>query len=136
VSFFFIHDASNNNQEIIVTQPHHLEENNLPKGEVKIISPINGTWYSTNDGAILTINGNSFIIETPAVDGSNNIKGSIKIYGNTAVFQNSDSKEICKNSRGEYFWEIKQEQNVLIFKLKKDNCTARSEKIPYEWKRM
>jgi hypothetical protein len=133
LSFLFINDASDE-QEIMVTKPNHLSESEVPKGDVKIITPINGVWYSTYDGAILSIDGTAFKLELPSVQESKVIKGTLSLAGKEVVFTYTENSQTCKGIPGRYHWETKG-QNKIIFEIISDKCTSRTERMSALWER-
>ncbi len=133
LSFLFINDASGE-QEMITQKPNRLTKDELPKGDVKIITPINGRWYSTYDGAILTIDGTSFSLEIPSVDEAKAVKGTLALTGNEVTLKYDNSSKTCAGIAGRYHWKL-EGQDKLVFKLINDDCKARSERMNAEWER-
>jgi hypothetical protein len=133
LSFLFIHDASDE-QELVTTKPNHLSKEDISKGDVKIITPINGSWYSTYDGAILTVDGTTFKIETPSVDNSTVIKGTITLTGNEVTFNYDSDSKLCAKIPGKYRWKI-DGQKKLFFIVINDRCKSRSERMSSPWER-
>ncbi len=133
VSFLFINDASEE-QQMITKRPNQLTEEELPDGEVKIITPINGRWYSTYDGAMLSVDGTSFTLEIPSVDASKIVNGTLSLSGDEVVFKYNESSKNCSGKPGKYYWKM-QGQDKLVFKMINDDCSARAERMSSVWER-
>lgn len=131
LSFLFINDASDD-QQLITTKPNNLAKEEIKSEDVKILTPINGSWYSTYDGSILTIDGTTFKQETPSVDNSKIITGTIEVIGNEVVFKYNGNSKTCAEIPGKYRWKI-EDKKKLIFILVSDGCKARSERMSAPW---
>ncbi len=100
-------------------------------GNNKPANPLNGTWVSEYDGAIMEIKNKSFTLEMPSVNEGSIIKGNINISGNEALLIYVSGSESCKEKSGKYRFEIKNEK--LYFKLINDDCKIRAERMSVPW---
>lgn len=105
----------------------------LPKAKPGIKNPMEGTWVSRSDGAILEVHSNKFSIDLPSVDSHNFQQGVITTEGAKVIFIFTGDKNPCKEGRGVYTFKIVQ--GSLHFKVEKDNCQSRKEKIVAVWDR-
>jgi len=96
------------------------------------VSVINGTWVSNYDGAMLTISGRSITLELPGVDESGKIKGNITYEENTVTFIYESGTSSCKGAEGHYLYSI-DNNGELFFKLIKDDCESRKERMTASW---
>lgn len=94
------------------------------------ITSLEGTWVSNYDGKMLTISGLNVALESPSVDESGKISGSISIEDNIVTFMYKSG--ICKNMEGHYLYSI-NEDGELFFKLIKDSCENRIEIMTMTW---
>ena len=97
-----------------------------------IKTPIEGTWVSNYDGAMLSITGLSFSLDLASVDKSVTIKGTILVKDDLVTFINKNG--ICKDIQGQYRFSLKN--NELTFKLVSDECTSRKERMTASWFRL
>lgn len=87
---------------------------------------IRGSWYSTDNGVMLSIDDNSFSIDYSNVDTKTPIKGGIKVDKDRFVFSND-------NNDGIYTYRF-TEDSTLILKLVDDNHLKRSSALDnQEW---
>ena len=96
-----------------------------------IKTPIEGTWVSNYDGAILGINGLTFSLDLPSVDAPKTVKGTISIEQNLVTFINDPADETCTNIEGHYKFSFKEDK--ISFELIKDNCANRTERMTMSW---
>ncbi len=113
-----------------------LEKNALDMQEsndAKLLkpSPLEGTWVSNYDGAMLSIKGGSFSIETPSVEASSKVKGKIMIVKTIATFVNINGNEKCREVEGHYSFSI--DDGELQFKKIKDACNKRESRMRESW---
>lgn len=107
-----------------------VEQKNI--GELKKIkTPLEGTWVSNYDGAILTIIGLTFSIDIPSVDTSVALKGTLSVEKNLISFTNSNGEKNCLNVEGHYQFSF--EADEVTFKLIKDQCNSRKERMTMSW---
>jgi hypothetical protein len=102
-----------------------------PESEVTA-SPIDGTWVSNYDGAMLTVAGQSFTLEISGVDGAGKTTGSFAIEGNICTFVYESGNEACKGNEGHYLYSI-DDSGELYFELIKDICESRKERMTATW---
>ena len=132
ISYFFIHNASN--EDVVNTQRNQTETKQANKGNISIITLLEGSWYSTYDGSILTISTSSFKLELPGVDGSKTVSGSVIIKGKEVIFMNDSSSKVCTDKPGKYSWSVKDKDNLTFTKIN-DPCTSRTERMIAGWER-
>ncbi len=101
------------------------------KPEAKTI--LEGTWVSRSDGALLEFHNNTFSIDIPSVDSHNYQKGSFSIEGNQISFLYLAGKTPCGIEKGIYTYRLSD--GSLHFKVEKDNCKSRQEKLVTIWDR-
>lgn len=118
----FLLPSDNNTEVVIKDKP----------AEKAIASPIDGTWVSMYDGAMLTISGQSFTLEIPGVDESGKTKGTFSIEGNICTFVYQTGTEACKGNEGHYLYSL-TDSGELYFKLIKDICASRKERMTANW---
>lgn len=102
-----------------------------PVEEKIITSPIDGTWVSNYDGAMLTISNGSFSIEMPSVDASSKIKGSLAVENTIVTFINVSGNKSCIGIEGHYNYSFKDGE--LMLNMIKDKCEIRSERMRETW---
>jgi len=132
ISYFFIHDASK--KEVVNTQRNQTEAKQVNKGNATIITLLEGSWYSSYDGAILSINSSSFKLELPGVDGSKAVSGSVIINGKEVIFMNDPASKVCTDKPGRYSWSVKDKNNLSFTKIN-DPCISRAERMVAGWER-
>jgi len=93
---------------------------------------IQGIWVSNYDGAMLTIKGLHFDLELSGIDESTIIKGTLAVEGNIVTFVYTAGTEVCKGPEGHYLYSI-DESGELFFKLIKDTCEIRKERMTASW---
>ena len=87
---------------------------------------LNGSWYSTDNGVMLTIKGDSFSIDYSNVDTKTPIKGSIRGDKKQLIFSND-------HNDGIYTYHFK-EDSTLILKVVNDSHLKRSSALDsQEW---
>jgi len=132
ISYLFINNTPQ--EEIIVTQRNVKTEVPSSKGTAEIMSPIEGSWYSTYDGTMLTITGTTFKMEFAGVDESKIIKGTLLIKDAEVIFMNDSSSKTCVDKPGKYSWMVK-EKNTLNFTKINDPCSNRVDRMIGGWER-
>lgn len=100
------------------------------------IEPIyTGTWVSNYDGAMLTIDRYSFTLEMPSVDHQSKIKGEMSVVKNVLTFVYTSGSANCRGKEGHYQYTL-EENGDIFFKLIKDNCKSRKERMQMSWFRL
>jgi len=94
-------------------------------------TPLEGTWVSNYDGAILGVNGLTFSLDMPSVDAPETVKGTIAVEQNLVTFINITGDEMCPNIEGHY--KFRFEDDEITFNLIKDNCDIRKERMTMSW---
>lgn len=93
---------------------------------------IQGIWVSNYDGAMLTISGFDFELELSGVDETEKIGGNLAVEGNIVTFVYTSGTKACKGPEGHYLYSI-DESGELSFKLIKDTCDSRKERMTASW---
>ena len=122
----FIEQVSNSDTEIVATDPE-IKENIVQ--EIK--TPIEGTWVSNYDGAMLTITGGTFNVDMPSVDASAEASGTIAVENTIVTFINKTGNKSCQNVEGHYNYSFVGDE--LKLSLIKDPCEARVRKMAETW---
>jgi hypothetical protein len=94
-------------------------------------TPLEGSWVSYYDGAILTFTGLDFVLELPSVDSPEKITGRIALEKTIVTFYYTSGKKNCLNVEGHYQFTFQEEE--LNFKVIKDQCESRKERMSANW---
>jgi len=129
ISYFITDD----NPSIFSQKTEQSDESKVEELQ-NIKTLVEGTWVSNYDGAILTITGLSFTIENPGVDNRTKTSGNLAIEQNLVTFINSGGELVCKDIEGHYQFTF--EKDEVSFKLIKDNCESRIERMTASWFRL
>lgn len=129
ISYFITNDESN-----IASQETEQSDQLTIDQQENIQTSLEGNWVSNYDGAILTITGLSFIIENPGVDDPTKAAGKLTVEQNLVTFVNTGGEEVCKGIEGHYQFTF--EKDEVSFKLIKDNCGSRKERMTVSWFRL
>ena len=134
VSYFWVDTEK---PDVFLVKPDNSSESvEVAKAEAKKpVSVIDGTWVSNYDGAMLTISGSSFTMELPGVDESGKIKGNVAYEENIVTFVYESGSSTCKGTEGHYLYSI-DKNGELFFKLIKDVCESRKERMTATWFRL
>jgi len=118
--------------ETVPTTEETEQTETLNTDELKSMkTPLEGTWVSNYDGAILGINGLTFSLDMPSVDAPETVKGSITVEQNLVTFINITGDDICPKMEGHYKFSF--EDDEITFNLIKDNCDIRKERMTMSW---
>ena len=129
ISYFITNDES----DILSQETEQSDQQTIDQQE-DIQTSLEGTWVSNYDGAILTITSLSFTIENPGVDDPTKTSGKLAIEQNLVTFVNTGTEEVCKGTEGHYQFTF--EKDEVSFKLIKDNCESRKERMTANWFRL
>jgi hypothetical protein len=99
------------------------------------VAPIAGSWVSNYDGAILTLRNGDFTLEVSGLDVSSKTKGSLAVEENIVTFVNDEGTGVCPGMEGHYLYSI-DENGDIFFKLIKDGCEPRKERMSASWFRL
>lgn len=94
---------------------------------------IEGTWVSTDNGAMLTIKGTNFTIDFPSVESGKPITGTIQFIGNEFTVI-SKTLQGCEQINGSYSFDHKGED--LVVKAINDSCSKRKNSFESSWFKM
>jgi hypothetical protein len=113
--------------------PKSIEQNEPKdtKALESVKTPLEGTWVSNYDGAILSVNGLTYNLDLPSVDASVSTKGTLAVEQNLVTFINSNGDEVCRNMEGHYQFIFNEDE--VSFKLIKDSCNSRIERMTMSW---
>lgn len=132
LSFIFIDDASTG--EKVYTKRSEQVTNGI-KRNVNIVTPLEGTWYSSYDGSILTVTGTSFKLEKPSVDAGNVIQGELTFLDKEVVIVYKKGSGTCKGIKGKYKWKPIGKYKLEL-KLISDKCKNRAERFSVQWEKI
>jgi hypothetical protein len=110
---------SESEQEVTTTNPESVAQ-------------IEGTWVSNYDGAMLTIKGFSFSVELSGLDAGPKMMGNLAVEGNIVTFVYDSGNKACQSIEGHYLYAL-ENNGDLFFKLIKDNCESRKERMTATW---
>ncbi|MDN5350726.1 MAG: hypothetical protein PWQ54_2122 [Bacteroidales bacterium] len=118
--------AKEQNQEVIVATKE------LPKKEKTVIlSPLEGTWVSTLNGAMLSFEANLFKLEFPSIEKRATLEGHFKILNGKLHLVNSLSNDVCGMENGIYSFQLNGED--LILDAENDPCKMRKDNLSTDW---
>lgn len=129
VAYFLV---DKNNEDDKVVMPTEQKETQELKVNLDAVKQIAGTWVSNYDGAMLTISDLSFSIETSGVDATAKITGTLAVEGNIVTFVYTSGNKVCEGIEGHYLYSL-EENGELFFKLIKDSCSSREERMSATW---
>ncbi|MBU1370350.1 MAG: hypothetical protein KJ578_09425 [Bacteroidetes bacterium] len=117
-----------------LSSPKDMQEN--PKeqtSETAVVekTPLEGTWVSTLNGAMLTFQGSTFQIEFPSIEERPELKGHFRITEDNIHLVNTLSDDLCGMKEGVYSFTIKGED--LILETVKEPCSMRKENLETAW---
>ncbi|MBG0781650.1 MAG: hypothetical protein H0S84_05230 [Bacteroidales bacterium] len=120
--------------QVTVEQSQEVVEapKELPKEEKPvIISPLEGTWVSTLNGAMLSFEANLFKLEFPSVEERATLEGHFKILDGKLHLVNTLSDDVCGMENGIYSFQLNGED--LILDAENDPCKMRKENLSTDW---
>ena len=132
ISYLFINNTSID--DVVTNHRHQAKVENTNRGNSSINSPIDGSWYSTYDGTILTIKGTTFIMESASVDENKTISGTILFKGSEIIIMNDSTSKTCVNKPGKYLWKIENSETLSFIKIN-DPCSGRVDRMTGGWKK-
>ena len=133
-SFAIIYFAKKTDSEIVKNNPNIEDVKTIPKDNTKSVSQsliLDGTWASYNDGAMLTINGQSFTIELPSVESTVLASGKIVVKSHTVTFVYTNNDSVCGIKPGVYNYETRDDE--VIFSKQDDSCGSRVGLLVATW---
>jgi len=129
VAYFFMDNEPENTTDVPTIENQVTEQSTQ---DLASVAQIEGTWVGNYDGAMLTISGFSFAIELSGVDAASKMTGTLSVEGNIVTFVFASGNEACKNIEGHYLYSI-EDSGELFFKLIKDSCASRRERMSATW---
>ena len=120
---------SDRNTDKPISEKNRQTNQTTSEKPADIKTPIEGTWASKYDGAMLSITGLSFSLDLASVDKSVTIKGTILVKDDLVTFINKNG--ICKDVQGQYKFSLKNGE--LSFKPVSDECSSRKERMTAGW---
>lgn len=132
IAYFMLEDEKKQDEAPVQTTTEIQQE----EEPVLTVEPAyTGTWVSNYDGAILTLDRFSFTLEMPSVDQKTAIKGELSVVKNVLTFVYTSGSESCRGEEGHYQYSL-EDNGDLFFKLIKDNCKSRKERMEASWFRL
>ena len=136
---YFVLDQDKEIQKKVAELEEPIKTNPI-EGEVSdqeglnTMAQLSGTWVSNYDGTMLSIQGNTCVFESPAVDSPEKVTGTIQVNKSiiTIVYT---GKHSCGSTEGHYEYQ-KEGEAGMFFKKIKDNCNSRSELMSASWFRL
>ena len=136
---YFVLDQDKEIQKKVAELEEPIKTNPI-EGEVSdqeglnTMAQLSGTWVSNYDGTMLSIQGNTCVFESPAVDSPEKVTGTIQVNKSiiTIVYT---GKHSCGSTEGHYEYQKEGEAGVFFKKIK-DNCNSRSELMSASWFRL
>lgn len=130
LSYFWI---SEEKPDVLLLPAQEQTKETTPKQTAPIVAnEIQGTWVSNYDGAMLTISGLDFELELSGIDETEKISGKLSVEANIVTFVYTSGTKVCKGPEGHYLYSI-DESGDLFFKLIKDTCESRKERMTANW---
>ena len=132
-AYFMLDEEDKPSQDLIenLTKTSNTDVNTENTIENKVTTPIDGTWVSNYDGAMLTISGTTFSIEMPSVDASSKDKGSIAVQETIVSFTNTSGNKACIGKEGHYNFSFIDDE-LMLNKIK-DPCDSRAQRMSETW---
>lgn len=122
--------ATSEDKTETLTQPETVTKTEKAAKAVEK-TPLDGSWVSLYDGAILTFTGLDFVLELPSVDSPEKITGKIALEKTIVTFYYTSGKKSCLDVEGHYQFTF--EGDELSFKVIKDQCPSRKERMAANW---
>ncbi len=132
ITYLFINNTPK--EDVVVSHRNQKTEMPAGKGTAAVKSPLEGSWYSTYDGTMLTITGTTFKMEFAGVDQNKIIKGTLLIKGAEVILMNDSSSKTCVDKPGKYSWGVKNNDNLFFTKIN-DPCSGRVARMTGGWER-
>ena len=129
---FAITYVVNQSDSGMINEGLKVEEKVAQKEISKSTGPLDGTWASYNNGAMLTIIGRNFTIELPNVDATVIASGTVVIKDNVITFIDTSDFSQCKIKSGNYNFSIGGKDEVTFTKIE-DSCDSRAVEIEATW---
>jgi len=123
IAYFYMGEENTGSEQVQEQQTNTEVLNPIPPELV-------GIWVSNYDGRMLTISGLKLTLEAPSVDDAEKINGQITIEANIVTFTYASGS--CENMEGHYLYSINN-NGELFFKLIKDKCKSREERMTMSW---
>jgi len=124
---YIVTQAEHEDEVVVTTTNKHVVNNS----KTKMLSEIEGTWASLNDGAMLTISGRDYTLELPNVEGTLVGKGTCLVVGNKITFVDTHGDTDCNISPGVYTFKITSDE--ITFEMVDDQCKSRYSMLSATW---
>jgi hypothetical protein len=122
-------------EESIVVIPNDKQGDHASDKETLVgMAQLAGTWVSNYDGTMLTIQGSTCVLESPAVDSPEKVSGTIMVNKSIVTFVFT-GKHSCGSTEGHYEYQMEGDGGVFFRKIK-DDCKMRSELMSASWFRL
>lgn len=118
-------------KERLVSNPEELPVQLEPENAILI----DNTWVSDMDGTLMTLKSNGdFSLEVPSVEQRKAIYGHYRVQGDKILFVNHPSTNVCVGIEGLYRFEL--DEDLLVFTLISDGCSARKQYMKEAWAKL
>ena len=129
ISYFYVNEEK---PDVLLLPTQEEQTESMPETNQAIPATLQGTWVSNYDGAMLTITGEQFSLEISGVDLGQIILGNLAIEGNIITFVYDSGTDMCIGPEGHYLYSF-DEDDEIFFKLIKDICEGRKERMSATW---
>jgi hypothetical protein len=115
------------------SSPIELNEKEVSQNQKqnKNKSSIDGTWVSTTNGAMLSLENESYLIDFPSVEKIEPLNGHFVVKDKNITFIATGKSEACGTEPGQYTFSFVEKD--LVFNMIGDKCDKRSKSITARW---
>ena len=128
---YIVTQAEHEDEVVVTTTNKQTKQDVVNNSKTKMLSEIEGTWASLNDGAMLTISGRDYTLELPNVEGTLVGKGTCLVVGNKITFVDIHGDTDCNISPGVYTFKITSDE--ITFEMVDDQCKSRYSMLSATW---
>ncbi len=94
-------------------------------------SSIDGTWVSTSNGAMLSLENETYLIDFPSVEKIKPLNGHFVVKDKNITFIATGKDDACGTEPGQYSFSIMEDD--LVFNKISDKCDKRAKSITARW---
>lgn len=105
-------------------------ESRTPTNNQFVVSVLDGTWVSTENGALFTIDRGGYTLEVPSVENTDPLKGNILVTDFRIELVGA-STSVCAGISGIYSFQLHEDEIMLA--LQADSCIRRSQLLEGKW---
>lgn len=120
-----------NGQHKTTTEITDKKEDSENKPKNNSANSIDGTWVSTANGAMLSLENETYLIDFPSVEKIKPLNGHFVVKDKNITFIATGKDEACGTEPGQYLFSFVE--NDLVFTLVSDKCEKRSRSISARW---